>query len=213
MDISNLREEYTRAGLSRASLLSNPFEQFELWFRQAQQAQLAEPNAMSLATASDQSAPTLRTVLLKYFDDNGFVFFTNYSSNKARDISVNPQVALMFPWVALERQVVIQGRAEKISSAEPLRYFTSRPPGSQLGAWVSHQSSVITGRKVLEMKLAQMKQKFRDGKIPLPDFWGGYRVVPEKIEFWQGRPSRLHDRFLYSRQSGDNQWHIDRLAP
>lgn len=211
MDISNLREEYTQAGLSRASLLSNPFEQFELWFRQAQQAQLAEPNAMSLATASAQSAPTLRTVLLKYFDDNGFVFFTNYSSNKARDISDNPQVALMFPWVALERQVVIQGRAEKISTAESLRYFTSRPTGSQLGAWVSHQSSVITGRKVLEMKLAQMKQKFRDGKIPLPDFWGGYRVVPEKIEFWQGRPSRLHDRFLYSRQ--DSQWHIDRLAP
>ena len=211
MDISNLREEYTQAGLSRASLLSSPFEQFELWFRQAQQAQLAEPNAMSLATASDQAVPALRTVLLKYFDDNGFVFFTNYSSNKARDISVNPQVALMFPWVALERQVVIQGRAEKISSAESLRYFISRPPGSQLGAWVSHQSSVITGRKVLEMKLAQMQQKFRDGKIPLPDFWGGYRVVPEKIEFWQGRPSRLHDRFLYSRQAGE--WHIDRLAP
>lgn len=211
MDISNLREEYTQAGLSRASLLSNPFEQFELWFRQAQQAQLAEPNAMSLATASAQSAPTLRTVLLKYFDDSGFIFFTNYSSNKARDISDNPQVALMFPWVALERQVVIQGRAEKISTAESLRYFTSRPTGSQLGAWVSHQSSVITGRKVLEMKLAQMKQKFRDGKIPMPDFWGGYRVVPEKIEFWQGRPSRLHDRFLYSRQ--DSQWHIDRLAP
>ena len=211
MDISNLREEYTQAGLSRASLLSSPFEQFELWFRQAQQAQLAEPNAMSLATASDQAVPALRTVLLKYFDDNGFVFFTNYSSNKARDISVNPQVALMFPWVALERQVVIQGRAEKISSAESLRYFISRPSGSQLGAWVSHQSSVISGRKVLEMKLAQMQQKFRDGKIPLPDFWGGYRVVPEKIEFWQGRPSRLHDRFLYSRQAGE--WHIDRLAP
>ena len=192
-------------------MLSSPFEQFELWFRQAQQAQLPEPNAMSLATASDQAVPALRTVLLKYFDDNGFVFFTNYSSNKARDISVNPQVALMFPWVALERQVVIQGRAEKISSAESLRYFLSRPPGSQLGAWVSHQSSVITGRKVLEMKLAQMQQKFRDGKIPLPDFWGGYRVVPEKIEFWQGRPSRLHDRFLYSRQAGE--WHIDRLAP
>ena len=211
MDISDLREEYTQAGLSRASLLSSPFEQFELWFRQAQQAQLAEPNAMSLATASGQAVPALRTVLLKYFDDNGFVFFTNYSSNKARDISTNPQVALMFPWVALERQVVIQGRAEKISSAESLRYFISRPPGSQLGAWVSHQSSVITGRKVLEMKLAQMQQKFRDGKIPLPDFWGGYRVVPEKIEFWQGRPSRLHDRFLYSRQAGE--WHIDRLAP
>jgi len=211
MDISHLREEYTQAGLSRENLLSSPFEQFELWFRQAQQAQLAEPNAMSLATASASGMPTLRTVLLKYFDDSGFVFFTNYRSNKARDIADNPHVALMFPWVALERQVVVQGRAEKISTAESLRYFTSRPTGSQLGAWVSHQSSVITGRKVLEMKLAQIRQKFRDGKIPLPDFWGGYRVVPEKIEFWQGRPSRLHDRFLYTRD--DNLWHIDRLSP
>ncbi len=211
MDISHLREEYTQAGLSRENLLSSPFGQFELWFRQAQQAQLTEPNAMSLATVSAASVPALRTVLLKYFDDNGFVFFSNYSSNKARDINDNPQVALMFLWVALERQVVIQGRAEKISTAESLRYFTSRPTGSQLGAWVSHQSSVITGRKVLEMKLAQMKQKFRDGKIPLPDFWGGYRVVPEKIEFWQGRPSRLHDRFLYTRSN--SLWHIDRLSP
>ena len=211
MDISHLREEYTQAGLSRENLLSSPFEQFELWFLQAQQAQLAEPNAMSLATVSAASVPALRTVLLKYFDDNGFVFFSNYSSNKARDINNNPQVALMFLWVALERQVVIQGRAAKISTAESLRYFTSRPTGSQLGAWVSHQSSVITGRKVLEMKLAQMKQKFRDGKIPLPDFWGGYRVVPEKIEFWQGRPSRLHDRFLYTRNN--SLWHIDRLSP
>ncbi len=211
MDISHLREEYTQAGLSRENLLSNPFKQFELWFRQAQQAQLAEPNAMSLATVSAAGVPALRTVLLKYFDDNGFVFFSNYTSNKARDINDNPQVALMFPWVALERQVVVQGQAEKISTAESLRYFTSRPAGSQLGAWVSHQSSVISGRKVLEMKLTEMKQKFHDGKIPLPDFWGGYRVVPQKIEFWQGRPSRLHDRFLFTRDA--NLWRIDRLSP
>ncbi|WBA79602.1 pyridoxamine 5'-phosphate oxidase [Endozoicomonas sp. GU-1] len=215
MDISHLREEYTQAGLSRDNLKTSPFDQFELWFKQAQHAQLAEPNAMSLATVSASGMPSLRTVLLKYFDQSGFVFFTNYSSNKARDITSNPHVAIMFPWVALERQVVIQGKAEKISTAESLRYFTSRPHGSQLGAWVSHQSSVITGRKVLELKLEEMKRKFREGKVPLPDFWGGYRVVPENIEFWQGRPSRLHDRFQYTRLSAEKgcDWQVDRLSP
>ena len=215
MDISHLREEYTQAGLSRDNLKNSPFDQFELWFKQARQAQLAEPNAMSLATVSASGMPSLRTVLLKYFDPSGFVFFTNYSSNKAKDITSNPRVAIMFPWVAIERQVVIQGKAEKISAAESLRYFISRPHGSQLGAWVSQQSSVITGRKVLELKLQEMKRKFREGKVPLPDFWGGYRVVPEKIEFWQGRPNRLHDRFLYTRMSADksSDWQIDRLSP
>ncbi|WP_066014718.1 pyridoxamine 5'-phosphate oxidase [Endozoicomonas atrinae] len=215
MDISHLREEYTQAGLSRDNLRTSPFDQFELWFEQAQQAQLAEPNAMSLATVSSLGIPSLRTVLLKYFDQSGFVFFTNYSSNKARDITSNPNVAIMFPWVALERQVIIQGRAEKISTSESLRYFTSRPHGSQLGAWVSQQSSIITGRKVLELKLEEMKRKFKEGKVPLPDFWGGYRVVPEKMEFWQGRPSRLHDRFQYARLSIDkgSDWQIDRLSP
>ena len=215
MDISHLREEYTQAGLSRDNLRTSPFDQFELWFEQAQQAQLAEPNAMSLATVSSLGIPSLRTVLLKYFDQSGFVFFTNYSSNKARDITSNPNVAIMFPWVALERQVIIQGRAEKISTSESLRYFTSRPHDSQLGAWVSQQSSIITGRKVLELKLEEMKRKFKEGKVPLPDFWGGYRVVPEKMEFWQGRPSRLHDRFQYARLSTDKgcDWQIDRLSP
>lgn len=212
MDISHLREEYTRAGLDRDTLKKDPFQQFELWFSQAQEAGLPEPNAMSLATASTSGAPSLRTVLLKYFDNKGFVFFTNYSSHKSRDITENPAVALMFPWITLERQVIVRGRAEKVSSAESLRYFSSRPQGSQLGAWVSHQSSVISGRKLLEMKLAEMKRKFKAGKIPLPDFWGGYRVVPEKVEFWQGRPSRLHDRFLYA-LDGSGQWQIDRLAP
>ncbi|WP_299735615.1 pyridoxamine 5'-phosphate oxidase [uncultured Endozoicomonas sp.] len=212
MDISHLREEYTQAGLNRDNLDENPFAQFELWFQQAEQAQLPEPNSMSLATADADGVPSLRTVLLKYFDDSGFVFFTNYSSNKSKDITSNPQVAIMFPWIPLERQVIVRGRAEKISTAESLKYFTSRPEGSQLGAWVSHQSSVITGRKVLEMKLEEMKRKFKEGKIPLPDFWGGYRVVPEKIEFWQGRPSRLHDRFLYTRLPS-NDWQIERLAP
>lgn len=215
MDIHHLREEYTQAGLNRDNLKNNPFEQFEIWFKQAQEAQLAEPNSMSLATVSASSIPSLRTVLLKYFDESGFVFFTNYNSNKAKEITSNPQVAIMFPWVSFERQVIIQGKAVKVSTSESLRYFTSRPATSQLGAWVSQQSSVITGRKVLELKLEEMKRKFKEGKIPLPDFWGGYRVVPEKIEFWQGRPSRLHDRFQYSRLSaGDNNsWQIDRLSP
>lgn len=212
MDISHLREEYTRDGLSRSTLSSNPFEQFQLWFKQVQSAQLPEPNAMSLATVSGLGVPSLRTVLLKYFDEKGFVFFTNYTSQKAHDIEENPAVALMFPWIDLERQVIIQGRAEKISTAESLKYFLSRPTGSQLGAWVSHQSRVISGRSMLESKLAQMKQKFKDGKIPLPDFWGGYRVVPVAIEFWQGRPNRLHDRLRYH-LNDSGRWVIDRLAP
>lgn len=217
MDISHLREEYCQSGLDRDNLNQDPFEQFELWFKQAQKAQLAEPNAMSLATVSPGEMPGLRTVLLKYVDKNGFVFFTNYSSSKADDISRNPQVALLFPWLALERQVIIRGRAEKVSKTESLRYFTSRPHGSQLGAWVSHQSQVITGRRLLEIKLDEMKRKFAEGQVPLPSFWGGYRVVPKTFEFWQGRPSRLHDRFLYSRIHGTDSagsgWTIERLAP
>ncbi|WP_257288036.1 pyridoxamine 5'-phosphate oxidase, partial [Endozoicomonas sp. SESOKO2] len=184
---------------------------FDLWFQQAVEAQLTEPNAMSLATTSKEGLPSLRTVLLKYVSPGGFVFFTNYSSRKARDIADNPNVAIMFPWVSLERQVTVRGRAEKISKTDSLKYFTSRPHGSQLGAWVSQQSSVITGRKVLEMKLEEMKRKFKEGKVPLPDFWGGYRIIPDTIEFWQGRPNRLHDRFLYTRTASN--WTIERLSP
>ncbi|MGI9275719.1 MAG: pyridoxamine 5'-phosphate oxidase [Endozoicomonas sp.] len=211
MDISHLRENYTRAGLDRENLDPDPFQQFTLWFNQAQEAQLVEPNAMSLATANASGYPSLRTVLLKYFDEKGFVFFTNYESTKARDIAENPQVALLLPWLPLERQVKIQGSVEKISKTDSLKYFSSRPHGSQLGAWVSQQSSVITGRKLLEMKLDEMKRKFKEGKVPLPSFWGGYRVVPDYIEFWQGRPNRLHDRFQYSREGND--WRTERLAP
>ncbi|WP_330925039.1 pyridoxamine 5'-phosphate oxidase [Candidatus Sororendozoicomonas aggregata] len=214
MDISHLRKEYTQAGLSKDSLSNDPLEQFSLWFKQAQEAQLPEPNAMSLATVDVDKMPGLRTVLLKYFDTRGFVFFTNYGSRKAKDIAVNPQAALLFPWITLERQVIVRGSVEKISKRESLHYFSGRPHGSQLGAWVSEQSSVITSRKLLAMKLDEIKRKFSDGKVPLPSFWGGYRVVPQSIEFWQGRPNRLHDRFLYSRSSDSAvDWQIDRLAP
>ncbi|HEY9672307.1 MAG TPA: pyridoxamine 5'-phosphate oxidase [Waterburya sp.] len=212
MDLGELRKEYTQAGLRRKDLKPNPFEQFELWFQQACNANLLEPNAMVLATASANAAPTVRTVLLKYFDKDGFVFFTNYESRKARQIEENPQVALLFVWLELERQVKITGTAAKIPTTESFKYFTTRPRGNQLGAWCSQQSSVISSRQMLEMKLDEMKRKFMNQEIPLPSFWGGYRVVPQSVEFWQGRPNRLHDRFLYLRQE-DGSWEIQRLAP
>jgi pyridoxamine 5'-phosphate oxidase len=167
---------------------------------------------MALATVGADGQPTLRTVLLKLFDHNGFVFFTNYSSRKALQIAENHRVALLFPWVKLARQVAITGVAEKVSAAESARYFASRPRDSQLGAWISQQSSVLSSRQLLMMELDKIKTKFLKGEIPLPDFWGGYRVRPATIEFWQGQTSRLHDRFLYTRQE-DANWEIERLAP
>ena len=169
-------------------------------------------NAMQLATTSAQNKPSLRTVLLKAFDERGFVFYTNYHSQKAQQMAENPQVAALFFWKELERQVEITGRVEKVSTLESLKYFTSRPRGSQLGAWVSAQSSIISSRRLLEAKLEEMKQKFSSGEIPLPDFWGGFRIIPESVEFWQGRPNRLHDRFEYRRQ-GLETWQIERLSP
>jgi pyridoxamine 5'-phosphate oxidase len=212
VDLGALRKEYKTRGLDREDLLPDPIDQFAAWFEQARQAGLTEPNAMSLATADAEGAVSLRTVLLKLFDRQGFVFFTNYRSRKAQDISANASVALLFPWLDLERQVKIRGRAAKISTAESLRYFSSRPHGSQIGAWVSDQSQVLSSRQVLEMKVLEMKRKFAEGKVPLPDFWGGYRVEPVSIEFWQGRESRLHDRFVYTRQA-DSTWKIERLMP
>ncbi|MDR9426007.1 MAG: pyridoxamine 5'-phosphate oxidase [Marinobacter sp.] len=211
MDIGDMRRDFESEGLDREHLNDDPVIQFETWFEDARKAGILEPNAMSLATTGSDGLPDLRTVLLKYFDDRGFVFYTNYGSRKAREIDENPQAALLFPWIGLNRQVRIQGAVEKVSKAESLRYFSSRPRGSQIGAWVSEQSQVITSRGLLEQKINEMKQKFSSGEVPLPDFWGGYRVVPERIEFWQGRPSRLHDRFEYIREG--NAWTIHRLQP
>ncbi|VEP13389.1 pyridoxine 5'-phosphate oxidase [Hyella patelloides LEGE 07179] len=213
MDIGELRTEYTLEGLKREQLALDPFEQFELWFQQACAANLPEPNAMSLATVSTTGKPSQRIVLLKYFDRQGLVFFTNYESKKALQISENPQVSLLFFWVALERQIQISGKAIKISTAESLKYFATRPRGSQIGAWCSQQSTTISSRQILEMKFDEIKRKFHNQEIPLPSAWGGYRVVPDRFEFWQGRPNRLHDRFLYSRLDIESAWDIQRLAP
>lgn len=212
MDISSLRNEYQQVALSSKELNKDPFKQFELWFQLAVKANLPEPNAMILSTASINAFPSSRTVLLKYFDSSGFVFFTNYASKKAQQIKENPQVCLLFLWLDLQRQVQILGKAVKISPAASLKYFATRPRGSQLGAWCSAQSQVISSRQILEMQFEQIKRKFQNYEVPLPSFWGGYRVIPHSFEFWQGRPNRLHDRFLYSLQNNDF-WQIDRLAP
>ena len=211
MDLSDFRREYSARGLHRADLAADPVTQFAAWFSQANDLGVPEPNAMSLATVDAGGVPCQRAVLLKYFDESGFVFFTNYGSRKAAHIAANPNVCAIFPWITLERQVIIQGRAEKVSAAESLRYFASRPRESQIGAWVSNQSEVITSRKFLMQKLAEIREKFSQGAVPLPSFWGGYRIVPSAVEFWQGGPARIHDRFLYQRDA--SAWQISRLSP
>jgi pyridoxamine 5'-phosphate oxidase len=215
-DLSQLRRDYRRRGLQRTDLHADPLEQFRLWFEQACAAELLEPNAMVLST-SDGQRPSSRTVLLKAFDRRGFVFFTNYASRKAQEIDATTQVSLLFPWYGLERQVIVLGPAERISTAESLAYFVSRPFGSRLGAWVSQQSTVISSRSILEMQWQHLKQRFADGQVPLPSGWGGYRVEPLELEFWQGGENRLHDRFRYRRspqpEGKEVNWSIERLAP
>ena len=211
MDLTFIRQGYKDKGLDEEDLNADPIIQFKSWFEDAKKSEQI-PTAMSLSTVNYNGEPTLRTVLLKLFDKKGFVFFTNYKSRKADHITDNPNVAALFSWVALERQVSITGVAEKIKTKESIKYFMSRPRGSQLGAWVSDQSSVLSSRKILELKLEEMKRKFSDGEIPLPDFWGGYRIIPKTFEFWQGRPNRLHDRFIYSKLSNEI-WEINRIAP
>lgn len=211
MDLSDFRKEYSDRGLHRKDLLADPVEQFATWFRHAIDLRLHEPNAMSLATVDERGMPGQRTVLLKAFDTRGFVFFTNYTSRKAAHLETNPRASLLFPWITVERQIIVQGRVEKTTEEESLGYFVSRPRDSQIGAWVSHQSAVIGSRVELEEKLAEIRARFPEGDIPLPPFWGGYRVIPETIEFWQGGAARLHDRFIYTREGSG--WRIDRLSP
>lgn len=210
-DIGDLRREYRERRLDDDDLLPDPLAMFTRWFDDAVAAEIVDANAMTVATVDARGQPSLRAVLLKYFDAEGFVFYTNYGSRKARELEGNPRVALHFLWKELERQVQIRGRVARVSAAESLRYFTRRPRESQIGAWVSQQSAPVSARGVLEAKFLEMKQKFEGGEVPLPSFWGGYRVVPEAIEIWQGRPHRLHDRFLYERD-GDS-WRAHRLAP
>jgi len=206
------RYDHIGKGLRRSDLDPNPIRQFASWFTAAIEAGIRDVNAMSLATASRDGEPSVRIVLLKSFDQDGFVFFTNYESAKGKQLEENPHAALGFYWIELDRQIRINGKVEKTSREESQIYFHSRPVGSQLSAWASRQSSVIDARRVLDARTAEMTERFRNKPIPLPPHWGGYRLIPDMMEFWQGRPNRMHDRFRYSRQA-DGSWQIDRLSP
>ena len=210
--LADLRENYTRAGLLESDLDRNPIRQFEKWFSEARSVGMKEPHAMTLATVSSDGQPSARIVLLKGIDAGGFVFYTNYESRKAKELAENPRAALLFYWPELERQVRITGKIAKISRTESDAYFQSRPRGSQLGAWASQQSEAIPDREVLERKMGELESEYRDKPVPLPPFWGGYRLKPDAMEFWQGRPNRLHDRLRYTRRPGSG-WKIERLSP
>lgn len=211
MDIDAIRREYLKSGLRRKNLDDNPMRQFEHWLNQAIKAGIPDPTAMVVATVSKGGEPSQRIVLLKQADEKGFVFFTNYASRKAQDIQTNARVSLHFPWHVFERQVKINGIASKVPLHESVQYFLTRPRDSQLAAWASAQSAAINSRQILENQFDAIKEKFKAGKVPLPDFWGGFRVVPYRYEFWQGGAKRLHDRFEYVRENDD--WAIARLAP
>lgn len=211
-NINEMREDYASAGLERGDLHPDPINQFKTWFNEAIEAKIPEANAMILSTVSQENSPSQRTVLLKEFDQNGFRFFTNYQSNKALDMENNQHVSILFPWIQIQRQVIVSGQVEKITRSETEKYFKSRPRGSQLGAWVSKQSTIINSREVLNSELTELTQKFKGQEIPTPEHWGGYLIRPEKIEFWQGRTNRLHDRFVYYKNE-DSVWDINRLSP
>lgn len=209
--LANIRQEYSREELSRTKVAIDPFAQFETWINEALAAEVNEPTAMTLSTASAEGRPSSRVVLLKGFDSNGFVFFTNYNSRKGRDLAENHFAALNFFWPELERQVNISGRTSKVSSEESDEYFESRPLTSRVGAWASDQSDKIDSRTVIMTKAAKLLLKYAIGHVPRPPHWGGFRLVPDRIEFWQGRPSRLHDRICYERNA--DSWEISRLSP
>ncbi|HEX3272233.1 MAG TPA: pyridoxamine 5'-phosphate oxidase [Ktedonobacterales bacterium] len=212
MNLDDLRREYTQRGLREEDLALDPFMQFGAWFDEVAQADIREPNAMTLATATPDGRPSARMVLLKGVDARGFTFFTNYESRKGGELDANPRAALVFFWVQLERQVRVEGRVERVSDEESDAYFASRPEGSQVGAWASKQSAVLPDRGPLEARYEELRAQYEGHEVPRPPFWGGFRVVPETVEFWQGRVNRLHDRLRYRRQ-GDGSWVIERLSP
>ncbi|CED57915.1 pyridoxamine 5'-phosphate oxidase [Aliivibrio wodanis] len=211
MELEDIRRDYSLGGLRRADLPQEPVDLFELWLKQAVEAKLTDPTAMTVATVDENGQPFQRIVLLKHFEQSGFVFYTNLASRKAQQLEHHSKISLHFPWHPLERQVHITGTAEKLSALENMKYFSSRPKESQIAAWASKQSSRLTARAALEVKYLELKQKFAQGEIPIPKFWGGFRVKIDSIEFWQGGDHRLHDRFLYSKDQ--DKWMIDRLAP
>ncbi len=212
MPLADLRKDYALAGLAEKDLARDPFRQFEKWFQEAEAAKIVEPNAMVVTTAARDGRPSARTMLLKGIDGRGFVFFSNYDSRKGRELEANPHATLLFPWIALERQVIVEGAVAKVAPEESDAYFHSRPHASQLGAWASAQSSIVAGRKVLEDAMKELEKKYAGQEVPRPPHWGGWRLNPETVEFWQGRRSRLHDRLRY-RRGKDGGWSVERLAP